>query len=1094
MPIDEALVISLALLWLCLPVALAVLVIMLWKRVSRAADQISSLEACLKRAELNIYELKYSEPAKQPKVQAAPTPAPATPPALLPIALLHPKEPAIAAAAAAPQAAPFTKEPERLAEAAAPAPLTPPSPQGGEGRVRAPPVPEAAAAPSAIKGAAAPHAPRPAKLSGAAAPAPAPARPVQRPEQINWEKFLGVKLFAWVGGLALFLGTAFFLKYSFDNNLISPELRVAMGYLAGIGLMIGGLCLPRERHAVMVQTMCATATVIFYASTFAARGFYHFIGMEVAFALMVLTTASAFLLAVRLNAQVVALLGMLGGFLTPVLLSTGVDNPLGLFGYLALLDIGLLAVVLRKRWGYLCLLAALATASMEFAWVSNFFEVEKVYTGMSVFFGFSLLFALALAVAGRLNQVDRWITAAALVVPAAAHIFTLYLIWYPYEKLAEQPGLLFTFVFLVDLTMLAGAWLRDELRLVHVWAGGAAFFILSAWTVQWLKPELLNTALAFYLLFAVLHAVFPLVLHRLRPVATPLWWVHLYPVLALLLIIFPLCTCATVSLLLWPIVLLIDILAVLVSLITASLFAVLATFVVTALVAAVWIFNLPPALPELGYMLLVIGVFAVFFLIAAVWALRSFIAAGAWVGAGAAAASKAGAPRAGMPVPLTAEQVTQMASLTAVLPFLLLILVVQHLSLADPSPVFGLAALLVVLLLGVVARFGVDLLAPISLAALLLLEHTWHVRSYTTDYVWTSVLWYLGFGAAYFLFPFLFRSIFERRILPWVASALALPLHFFLLYRALSLAFPCYPYMGLAPATLAVPGLLGLLFLARRVAADNPRRNALLALYGGAALFFITLVFPIQFERQWLTVAWALEGLALLWLFHRVPHPGLRLVGCGLLAVSFARLALNPFVVSAYGRTGTPILNWYLYAYGITCACLMLGAKLLAPPRNLILGRASSPSDRQDAGPTEGLNIPPALYALGTVLAFLLLNIEIADYFSQPGSLLTFKFSESLGQDMTYSLAWAAFATVLLVVGFRLNNAPTRYAGVGLMIVTIVKLFLHDLWQLGGLYRIGSLVGLAVVLMAVSFIYQRFLSAGRTAEEAAQNGQAQDRG
>src|SRR5207248_10855355 len=98
----------------------------------------------------------------------------------------------------------------------------------------------------------------------------------------------------------------------------------------------------------------------------------------------------------------------------------------------------------------------------------------------------------------------------------------------------------------------------------------------------------------------------------------------------------------------------------------------------------------------------------------------------------------------------------------------------------------------------------------------------------------------------------------------------------------------------------------GLLYLVRQIPSENKLRPALLALFGGAALFFITLIFPIQFERQWITISWALEGMALLWLFHRVPHPGLRVVGVGLLVVSFARLALNPWVITSYGRTGQP--------------------------------------------------------------------------------------------------------------------------------------------------------------------------------------------
>src|SRR5207253_2604714 len=178
--------------------------------------------------------------------------------------------------------------------------------------------------------------------------------------KIDWEQFMGAKMFAWVGGFALFLGVAFFVKYSFEHNLIPPELRVAIGFLTGIALVIGGLALKRKEDVVTAQTLCATGILILYSVTFACRSFYYFpfFGLVPTFALMSLITAAAFRLAVRLDALVVAILGIAGGFLTPVLLSTGQDNPLGLFGYTALLDIGLLAVARRKEWSSLPILGA----------------------------------------------------------------------------------------------------------------------------------------------------------------------------------------------------------------------------------------------------------------------------------------------------------------------------------------------------------------------------------------------------------------------------------------------------------------------------------------------------------------------------------------------------------------------------------------------------------------------------------------------------------------------------------------------------------------------------------------------------------------
>jgi uncharacterized membrane protein len=77
---------------------------------------------------------------------------------------------------------------------------------------------------------------------------------------------------------------------------------------------------------------------------------------------------------------------------------------------------------------------------------------------------------------------------------------------------------------------------------------------------------------------------------------------------------------------------------------------------------------------------------------------------------------------------------------------------------------------------------------------------------------------------------------------------------------------------------------------------------------------------------------------------------------------------------------------------------------------------------------------------------------------------------------MTYSLAWAAFAFALLFLGIQRRLVSARYAGIGLLSATLLKLFLHDLWSLGGLYRIGSLIGLALVLIPVSYLYQRFMA------------------
>src|SRR5207302_5762615 len=131
--------------------------------------------------------------------------------------------------------------------------------------------------------------------------------------------------------------------------------------------------------------------------------------------------------------------------------------------------------------------------------------------------------------------------------------------------------------------------------------------------------------------------------------------------------------------------------------------------------------------------------------------------------------------------------------------------------------------------------------------------------------------------------------------------------------------------------------LAGVYQILETVPATDNRRQSLLAWFGGVALFFITLIIPIQFDKEWITLGWALEGAALLWLFKRVPHEGLKAWAIGLLLASFVRLAVNPAVFSYHPRTDTPFLNWYLFVYGVAAISFFISASLLKPPRHLFM-------------------------------------------------------------------------------------------------------------------------------------------------------------
>ncbi|HKB56440.1 MAG TPA: DUF2339 domain-containing protein, partial [Lacunisphaera sp.] len=500
--------------------------------------------------------------------------------------------------------APTLAKPEtpRATTPAKPAAVTPPP------VVATPPMP--AAAPARPKPAAEPPA-LPPVIAAVAIHAPTPPAYTPPPKPaINWEQFMGAKLFAWLGGLALFLGVAFFVKYSFEHDLIPPAVRAALGFLVGAGLMVGGLKIPRERYAITAQTLIATGVLSLYAVTFACRTIYHFefFGAVPTFLLMTLITATAFILAVRLEAQVVAVLGMLGGFLTPILINTGVDNPPGLFGYIALLDAGLIAVVLYTGWRHLVPLSAGGTVLMMLGWAEKFFVAEKGPVAMTVCLGFGALYLAAAEVARRRGQAHPVFAWTAAVMPFVGLGFALFFLGYP--ALAARAPLYFGYVLLLDALLLTLAWRDESLPRLHLVAGLAVFALLSFWTGQHLTDELLPAALAVYLLFAALHSVFPLLLERHRPAAAPTWWSQLFPPLTLLLMLLPIFKLDTVSLLLWPAILLVDLLAIGLAVLSASLAAVAAVLVLTLLATALCIFRVPAALVFAPSLLLVIGGFA----------------------------------------------------------------------------------------------------------------------------------------------------------------------------------------------------------------------------------------------------------------------------------------------------------------------------------------------------------------------------------------------------------------------------------------------------------------------------------------------------
>lgn len=196
----------------------------------------------------------------------------------------------------------------------------------------------------------------------AAAPEP-PAPPVEEAGFPSWkgleEKVAG-RLPVWLGAVALALSVAFLVKFSIDQGMLTETVRVTLGVLTGIALLVGGEWL-RRKSAYVAQGLSAAGVASLFVAFFAAVTLYRLIPAPLGFALMALTTAVAVLLSLR-QGIIVATVGLVGGFLTPALVSGTVKAPALLFSYLLLLQIGLVTVTRKRRWwilGSLTLVAGL---------------------------------------------------------------------------------------------------------------------------------------------------------------------------------------------------------------------------------------------------------------------------------------------------------------------------------------------------------------------------------------------------------------------------------------------------------------------------------------------------------------------------------------------------------------------------------------------------------------------------------------------------------------------------------------------------------------------------------------------------------------
>jgi uncharacterized membrane protein len=1085
-----------------------------------------------------------------------------------------------------------------------------------------------------------------------------------------------VKFFAIVASIALFLAGTFFVSYSVEHGWLSPPIQFAIGIVAGVACLVLGELKVSRRYAWTADALDAAGIALLYVVFFASFARWHLVGSGAAFVLFALATVVAVLLAIRRASLLIALLGLVGGFASPALIATGQDNPIGLFGYLLLLNAGLAWVAYKKRWPLLTAISLGLTTLYQWGWVSRFLTAGKVPLAAAIFLVFPIMGFVALAL-NRPEGEERRSTAtlfahAARVGAALPLLFSIYLAAVP--AYGTRYGVLFSFLFCLDAGLFAVALFQGP-RLLHllgaastllvfgIWLSGsydpsawpwilasiavftafylvaplvpslpfvrrragdiqlgelasravlaaplllfafpvlialekqtanpalvfttllvlvgacasyaivrregivhfiAAFAAVAAeaiWSAKYLSPERLVPALAIYGVFGLFFIGAPVVARRR---GTPLTPQRAGSVLALVSIalLFFLAGGAVAQSALWGIALLLAIL-------TAGLFAeasatrmpllaIAGTLLAWAVLAVWWVtatvaLALIPALS-------IVGGYALLTIAGSVWAThrqeesdaaatRGLFRSGAFVALVGhlfllfvASEPKLAIP----PGPLLAVlAVLTVAAgvgslyvrrgellLGAIIAAAAVLVVWQVTAAVAPWPLVAIGSAAALVMLGVLAlplarrvgaevrdfiaagaaagigaqfvgmvasgqqgapALGILLIAQLAFLAVSLGMATldlarlegltvlavlpaagagflW-MAQHTGPEQWSAQLAlttpiYLAFIA----YPLILGRRAGSARAPHMATVLASVLYFFQARGSIE-AGGYGAFIGALPvieAGLLALVLAGLVRLEHRGLPRTKEEIARVALTAGAALGFVTLAIPLQLERNWITIGWALEGAALAWLYSRVPHKGLLLFTLGLFAAVFVRLALNPEVLRYEPRGEMRIWNWYLYTYLLCAAAMIVGGRQLLKTEDRV--RADLPR-------------LSSLFPSGAIiLLFLLLNIEIADYFAT-GPTITFDFfSSTLAQDLSYTLGWAVFAVALLAGGIVAHSKPGRITAIALLSFAMGKCAFHDLWRLGGLYRVFSLVGIAFCALLITVALQRFVLTSR---------------
>jgi uncharacterized membrane protein len=318
-----------------------------------------------------------------------------------------------------------------------------------------------------------------------------------------------------IGIFTLVLGIGYFVKYAIDKNWIAENARVGIGFLIGAIIMTIGHFL-RRNYSTFSSIITGGGTAVLYFTITIAFREYHLLSQTIAFSIICLITLISITSSYYYKSEILAVFSLFGGFLAPLMISTGESNYVFLFTYITVLNIGMLSIIFLKKWKSIGWISFIFTSIYLFFWTS---EKPELIAILFYLINYIIFYTIALQNYLKKNILETFDILMLVLINLTSTIGTVYI----FNELQYEPVIIFPLVFaILNLFLLYKEYKKKDFKINHsVFTGitvslfTIAFalqfkthLITSVWAIEatlllyiWKKTNLNIFKICFYVLF-----------------------------------------------------------------------------------------------------------------------------------------------------------------------------------------------------------------------------------------------------------------------------------------------------------------------------------------------------------------------------------------------------------------------------------------------------------------------------------------------------------------------------------------------------------------------------------------------------------------